>query len=76
MMYSGIYNLVGLPAISVPCGMSSEGLPSGLQVVTSWHKDELALSIGLALELHSPLDNRRCRHSGWHESGLKAVFRG
>ena len=58
MMYSGIYNLVGLPALSVPCGMSSEGLPSGLQIVTSWHKDELALSIGLALETALPLDTQ------------------
>jgi aspartyl-tRNA(Asn)/glutamyl-tRNA(Gln) amidotransferase subunit A len=54
MMYSGVYNLVGLPALSVPCGMSAEGLPSGLQIVTSWHKDELALSIGLALEVELP----------------------
>lgn len=26
------YNLTGLPAISVPCGFSSEGLPIGLQI--------------------------------------------
>jgi len=54
MMYSGIYNLVGLPALSVPCGMSSEGMPSGLQIVTGWHQDERALSIGLALEVELP----------------------
>jgi aspartyl-tRNA(Asn)/glutamyl-tRNA(Gln) amidotransferase subunit A len=58
MMYSGIYNLVGLPAVSVPCGTSSEGLPSGLQIVTSWHKDELALSIGLALEVALPFEEQ------------------
>jgi aspartyl-tRNA(Asn)/glutamyl-tRNA(Gln) amidotransferase subunit A len=58
MMYSGVYNLVGLPALSVPCGMSAEGLPSGLQIVTSWHKDELALSIGLALEVALPFDKQ------------------
>lgn len=58
MMYSGVYNLVGLPAVSVPCGMSSEGLPSGLQVATSWHKDELALSIGLALEIALPFEEQ------------------
>jgi aspartyl-tRNA(Asn)/glutamyl-tRNA(Gln) amidotransferase subunit A len=58
MMYSGVYNLVGLPALSVPCGVSSEGLPSGLQIVTSWHKDELALSIGLALEVELPFDRQ------------------
>ena len=58
MMYSGVYNLVGLPAISIPCGMSSEGLPSGLQIVTRWHKDELALSIGLAVEVALPFDKQ------------------
>ena len=58
MMYSGVYNLVGLPAVSVPCGMSSEGLPSGLQIVTSWHKDERALSIGLALETALPFEEQ------------------
>jgi aspartyl-tRNA(Asn)/glutamyl-tRNA(Gln) amidotransferase subunit A len=58
MMYSGIYNLVGLPALSVPSGMNSDGLPSGLQIVTGWHKDELALSIGLALEAALPFDQQ------------------
>ena len=58
MMYSGVYNLVGLPAISVPCGVTSEGLPSGLQIVTSWHRDELALSIGIALEAALPFDKQ------------------
>ena len=58
MMYSAIYNLVGLPAVSVPCGMNSEGLPSGLQIATSWHKDELALSIGRALEVALPFDKQ------------------
>jgi aspartyl-tRNA(Asn)/glutamyl-tRNA(Gln) amidotransferase subunit A len=58
MMYSGVYNLVGLPAVSVPCGLSSEGLPTGLQIVTSWHKDELALSLGLALEAALPFDKQ------------------
>jgi len=58
MMYSGVYNLVGLPAVSVPCGVSSEGLPSGLQIVTGWHKDERALSIGLALEVALPFDKQ------------------
>lgn len=58
MMYSGVYNLVGLPAVSIPCGMSSEGLPSGLQIVTSWHKDEFALAIGLTLEVALPFDKQ------------------
>jgi aspartyl-tRNA(Asn)/glutamyl-tRNA(Gln) amidotransferase subunit A len=56
MIYSGVYNLVGLPALSIPSGMTSNGLPSGLQIVGPWQEDELALSIGLALEAAQPFD--------------------
>ena len=30
--YTRLFNLAGMPAISVPCGFSSEGLPIGLQL--------------------------------------------
>jgi len=50
MLYSAVYNLVGLPAASVPCGLSSERLPMGLQVVGPWGDDERVLSIGAAIE--------------------------
>ena len=54
MMYSGVYNLVGLPALSIPCGLASDHLPAGLQLVTPWNEDELALSLGMALERTLP----------------------
>jgi aspartyl-tRNA(Asn)/glutamyl-tRNA(Gln) amidotransferase subunit A len=46
MYLSDIYtvsaNLSGVPAISVPCGLSSGGLPIGLQLVGNfWSEDEL-----------------------------------
>jgi len=50
MLYSGVYNLVGLPALALPSGLTPEGLPAGLQVAAPWGQDSLALSIGAAIE--------------------------
>ncbi|MEZ5832633.1 MAG: amidase [Dongiaceae bacterium] len=50
MLYSAVYNLVGLPALVIPCGLSAERLPCGLQIVTAWERDDLVLSIGAAIE--------------------------
>jgi Asp-tRNA(Asn)/Glu-tRNA(Gln) amidotransferase A subunit family amidase len=36
------FNLTGNPAISIPCGLSAEGLPIGLQIVAR-HYDEVGL---------------------------------
>ena len=50
MLYSAVHNLVGLPAAGVPRGLSSQGLPIGLQIVGPWRADERVLSIGAAVE--------------------------
>ena len=54
MLYSAVYNLVGLPALSVFGGLSPERLPVGIQIVTPWRADDLAFSIGAALEARIP----------------------
>ncbi|MFN7927277.1 MAG: Asp-tRNA(Asn)/Glu-tRNA(Gln) amidotransferase subunit GatA [Blastocatellia bacterium] len=41
-IYTVTINLVGVPAISVPCGLSSDGLPIGLQLIGN-HFDEARL---------------------------------
>ena len=46
----GIGNLAGVPGISVPVGLSSEGLPIGLQLLGAWGHDELLLDAAEALE--------------------------
>jgi len=46
----GLANLAGVPAISVPVGRSSGGLPIALQLVAPWGRDELLLDAAEALE--------------------------
>jgi Asp-tRNA(Asn)/Glu-tRNA(Gln) amidotransferase A subunit family amidase len=46
----GIANLSGVPAISMPVGRSSDGLPIGLQLLAPWGRDELLLDAAEALE--------------------------
>src|SRR4051812_11362727 len=43
-------NLAGLPAISVPAGLSGEGLPLGLQVIGRAFDEETMLRVGDVLE--------------------------
>jgi amidase len=42
--------IAGLPALSVPMGVTSAGLPMGLQIVGGWHRDTDVLRAGIALE--------------------------
>jgi Asp-tRNA(Asn)/Glu-tRNA(Gln) amidotransferase A subunit family amidase len=43
MRYSQWLNLTGFPGASVPVGLSSEGLPIGVQVIGRPHEEELVL---------------------------------
>jgi aspartyl-tRNA(Asn)/glutamyl-tRNA(Gln) amidotransferase subunit A len=43
-------NLAGLPAISVPAGLSSEGLPLGLQIIGRAFDEETVLRVAAVLE--------------------------
>jgi aspartyl-tRNA(Asn)/glutamyl-tRNA(Gln) amidotransferase subunit A len=43
-------NLLGLPALSMPCGLSASGLPVGLQIIAPEFQEELMLRVGAALE--------------------------
>ena len=42
--YTSQFNLTRHPAATVPCGLSSEGLPVGLQIVSGHYRDALVLS--------------------------------
>jgi len=43
-------NLAGLPAISIPCGKSSDGLPIGLQLMGKQFSEQLLLNTAKAYE--------------------------
>ena len=46
----GLANLTGTPAVSVPVGLSADGLPIGLQLTAAWGHDALLLDAAEALE--------------------------
>jgi len=52
-----LINLVGLPAISVPCGFDGEGLPVGLQIVGRRLDEPSVIAIAAAYE----------RATAWHQ---------
>ena len=43
-------NLLGLPALSIPCGLSGDGLPVGLQIVGPAFEEALILRVGASME--------------------------
>jgi aspartyl-tRNA(Asn)/glutamyl-tRNA(Gln) amidotransferase subunit A len=45
------FNFTGLPALSVPCGVTSDGLPVGLQIVGAPWAERRVLRVGRAYEL-------------------------
>ena len=48
------FNLTGQPAASVPCGLASDGLPVGLQIVGARYADALVLRAARAFEQVAP----------------------
>lgn len=44
------FNALGLPALSLPCGLTAAGLPVGMQIVGPPFDENLILRVGAALE--------------------------
>ena len=51
-------NLAGVPAISVPCGLSENGLPMGLQFIAAVTDEPLLLEVARHFEHACPLEAR------------------
>jgi aspartyl-tRNA(Asn)/glutamyl-tRNA(Gln) amidotransferase subunit A len=52
--FTQLSTLGWLPSVSVPAGMSSDGLPIGLQIVGPPHRDEVVLRLARILEVVEP----------------------
>jgi len=48
--YTSFFNMTGHPAITLPCGMHSSGLPYGAQLVGRHHGDETLLETAVLIE--------------------------
>jgi amidase len=53
------FNFSAYPAITVPCGVSEDGLPVGLQIAAGWRQDARVLTAAAAFEAAAPWTDRR-----------------
>jgi aspartyl-tRNA(Asn)/glutamyl-tRNA(Gln) amidotransferase subunit A len=57
--FTAPYNLTGLPALSVPCGFSTNALPIGLQMISPAWKEARLLQAGDAYEAATPWHDKK-----------------
>ena len=57
--FTGPYNLTGMPAISVPCGFTQEGLPVGFQIAGKPFDEPTVFRAAYAYEQHARLFEQR-----------------
>ncbi|MEJ7846925.1 MAG: Asp-tRNA(Asn)/Glu-tRNA(Gln) amidotransferase subunit GatA [Pyrinomonadaceae bacterium] len=57
-VYTVSANLSGVPAISVPCGLSGEGMPIGLQLIGNFWSEGTLLNLASRYETVFPLNAR------------------
>ncbi|HEU4370584.1 MAG TPA: amidase [Methylomirabilota bacterium] len=59
MPFTYPFNLTGQPAVSVPAGVTDDGLPVGLQIVGRRHADRTVLAAAATFEAACPWRDRR-----------------
>jgi len=58
--FTAPFNLTGLPALSVPCGFTKDGLPIGLQIVSRAWNEAGILRTGYAFQEATNWHTRKC----------------
>lgn len=59
------FNTTGLPALSLPCGFTGQGLPIGLQIVGKAFDEATVLTIGHAYEQATEWHRQRPDEAAW-----------
>ena len=57
--FTAPFNLTGLPALSLPCGFTEDGLPIGLQIISRPWADAKVLNAGYAFEQRTEWHKKR-----------------
>jgi aspartyl-tRNA(Asn)/glutamyl-tRNA(Gln) amidotransferase subunit A len=55
LRFTQLFNITGHPAISIPCAVTSTGLPCGLQLVGHRNGTDALLSVAHASEIMLPV---------------------
>ena len=63
-VYTVSANLAGIPAISIPSGLSAEGLPIGTQLIGNFWTEDLLLNLAARYESEFPLNARPAIYAG------------
>jgi aspartyl-tRNA(Asn)/glutamyl-tRNA(Gln) amidotransferase subunit A len=58
--FTAPFNLTGLPALTVPCGFTKDGLPIGLQIVSRAWNEAGVLRTGYAFQQATDWHTRKC----------------
>lgn len=67
--YTPLCNVTGQPAISLPLGMSGDGLPIGVQLAGRFGREDMLLRVARQMEQAHPWRGRHPETSVWSRAG-------